>query len=55
MKGPVRFRRKTVMVNHAGGRSEWLEWPDEKETRLSFVGLKVDGEKILEKLRDCIV
>jgi G3E family GTPase len=55
MKGPVRFRRRTVMVNHAGGRSEWLEWPDEKETSLSFVGLRVDGEKILEKLKDCIV
>jgi G3E family GTPase len=55
MKGPVRFRRRTVMVNHAGGRSEWLEWPDEKETSLSFVGLRVDGGKILEKLKECIV
>jgi G3E family GTPase len=55
MKGPVRFRRRTVMVNHAGGRSEWLEWPEEKETSLSFVGLRVDGEKILEKLRNCII
>ena len=55
MKGPVRFGRGTVMVNHAGGRSEWLEWPEEKETSLSFVGLRVDGEKILNKLRKCIL
>ena len=55
MKGTVRFPRRTVMVNHAGGRSEWLEWPEEKTTRLSFVGLRVDGEKILEKLRTCIL
>ncbi len=55
MKGTVRFPRGTVMVNHAGGRSEWLEWPYERETRLSFVGLRVEGEKILDRLRRCIV
>jgi G3E family GTPase len=55
MKGPVRFRDRTVFVNHVGGKSEWLDWPATEETRLAFVGWDVRSEDILKKLRSCIL
>jgi G3E family GTPase len=54
MKGPVRFQDRTVMVNHAGGKSEWTEWDGTNETRLAFVGLNVNGDETILKLRNCI-
>jgi G3E family GTPase len=54
VKGPVRFRNRTVMVNYAGGRSEWLDWEDLEETRLVFVGIKVKAEETIQRLEKCI-
>ncbi len=44
MKGPVRFRDRTVFVNYVGGNNEWSVWDDFEETCLVFVGWKV-GER----------
>ena len=55
MKGPVRFQEKTILINFVGGRSEWVPWEDEQETRLAFIGWDVDGEEILQKLKECMV
>ncbi|MBW1801713.1 MAG: GTP-binding protein [Deltaproteobacteria bacterium] len=54
MKGPVRFQDRTVMVNYAGGRSEWIEWRDQKETRLAFVGLRVNADDVIGRVRACV-
>ena len=54
MKGPVRFQDRTVMVNYAGGKSEWSEWGGVDETRLAFVGLNVSGDETIHELRKCM-
>jgi G3E family GTPase len=54
MKGPVRLQDRTVMVNYAGGKSEWTEWDGTNETLLAFVGLNVNGDETIHKLRNCV-
>jgi len=54
VKGPVRFGDRTVMINYAGGRSEWMDWEDLEETRLVFVGIKVNPEEMIQRLEKCI-
>ena len=53
MKGPVRFADRSVMVNHVGGKSEIIAWPDGGDTTLAFIGWNVGAEDILAKLREC--
>jgi hypothetical protein len=55
MKGPVRFRDRTVFVNYVGGKNEWAVWDDFEETCLVFVGWKVDKEETIQKLKNCII
>ena len=55
MKGPVRFKENTILVNFVGGRSEWVPWEGDPETRLAFVGWDVDGVEILLKLKECMI
>lgn len=54
IKGVVRFHDRTVMLNYVGGRGEWTEWDGPEETRLAFVGLKVNHRGTIEKLKKCI-
>jgi G3E family GTPase len=54
MKGPVRFHDRTVLVNYVGGKFGWADWGGAQETRLAFVGWKVDGQETIGKLRNCI-
>ena len=54
MKGPVRFHDRTVLVNYVGGKCGWADWSGAEETRLAFVGWKVDGKETIGKLRNCI-
>ena len=54
MKGWVRFPDRTLIINYAGGRSEWGEWDGEAGTRLAFVGLRVDTGGTIERLKNCI-
>jgi G3E family GTPase len=55
MKGPVRFRDRTVLVNYVGGKNEWTVWDDVEETCLVFVGWKAEGEETIRKLKNCII
>jgi G3E family GTPase len=54
MKGPVRFHDRTVLVNYAGGKCGWADWSGAEETRLAFVGWKIDDQETIGKLRNCI-
>jgi len=54
MKGPVRFRDRTVLVNYVGGKKEWSAWDGEKETCLVFVGWSVGEEETIHKLKNCL-
>ncbi len=54
MKGPVRFRDRTVLVNYVGGKCGWEEWSGAEKTRLAFVGWNVDHKKAIGKLQNCI-
>lgn len=55
MKGSVRFADRTEMVNFVGGKGEWSEWGGKPETRLAFIGWKVNPEEILERLGRCML
>ena len=54
MKGTVHFKNGTRMINFVGGKSEWIDWEDTKETRLAFVGMWVNPDEILKDLKNCI-
>jgi len=54
LKGTVRFEDRVAMINFVGGKSEWTSWSGTPETRLAFVGWKVDTEETIGKLRSCI-
>jgi hypothetical protein len=55
MKGPVRFRDRTVLVNYVGGKNELTVWRHVEETCLVFVGWKVDKRDTLQQLESCVV
>ncbi len=55
LKGPVRLEEGTMLINFVGGRSEWEPWKGDPETRLAFIGWDVDGEAVLQKLRECLI
>lgn len=54
MKGPVRFKDRTRLINFVGGKSEWIDWEDIGETRLAFVGMGVNPDDILDSLKNCV-
>lgn len=55
MKGPVRFRDRTIFVNYVGGNNEWSVWDNFEETCLVFVGWKVGKEETIRNLKNCII
>ena len=55
MKGPVRFHDRTVLVNYVGGKCGWADWSGAEETRLAFVGWKVDDKETIGQLRNCML
>jgi G3E family GTPase len=55
VKGPVRFRDRTIMLNFVGGKAEWLPWKDEPETRLAFIGWNVSQAETLGRVKQCIL
>ncbi len=55
VKGPLRFADRTVMLNHVGGRSDYLPWEAARETRLVFIAWGVAPDPILRRLRACVV
>ncbi|MCF8126981.1 MAG: GTP-binding protein [Deltaproteobacteria bacterium] len=55
LKGPVRFQKNTSLLNFVGGRSEWMPWKGDPETRLAFIGWDVDSDAIVKKLKKCLI
>lgn len=55
IKGPVRFKDRLTMLNFVGGKAEWSPWEGDAETRLAFIGWRVNREDILGRLKDCII
>jgi G3E family GTPase len=53
IKGTVRFADRVVMLNFVGGKSEWIPWDEEPETRLAFIGWGINEAEILENLKKC--
>lgn len=54
VKGLVRYRDRTMMVNSVGGKTEWRDWADNKQTKLAFIGLHINPQEILNKVRECL-
>ncbi len=55
IKGTVRFADRLEMLNFVGGKSEWSPWEGEAETRLAFIGWKINKQQILNDLKRCLV
>ena len=55
IKGPVHFKDKTVLFNHAGGKSDWSTWKGAPETRLAFVGWNINPEETTRALKECLI
>ncbi len=55
IKGPVRFADRLEMLNFVGGKSEWSPWEGEAETRLAFIGWKINADETLKDLKRCLV
>ena len=55
IKGPVRFADRTLLLNYVAGQTNWEEWDGDPQTRLAFVGWKMDGDAVLQRFKDCVV
>lgn len=55
IKGPVCFAEQLKMLNYVGGKSDWSPWQGKAETRLAFIGWDIDGDKILSRLKQCVI
>jgi len=55
IKGTVRFADRLEMLNFVGGKSEWSPWEGETETRLAFIGWKINKQETLKDLKRCRV
>lgn len=55
IKGPVKFKGQTRMLNFVGGRAEWENWPDAEATNLAFIGWAIDKKEVLETVKNCHV
>jgi G3E family GTPase len=55
IKGTVRFADRLEMLNFVGGKSEWSPWKGEAETRLAFIGWKINADETLKELKRCLV
>jgi G3E family GTPase len=55
VKGTVRFADRLEMLNFVGGKSEWFPWEGEAETRLAFIGWKINEQETLKDLKRCLI
>ncbi len=55
IKGIVRFADRLEMLNFVGGKSEWSTWEGEAETRLAFIGWRINKEETLRDLKNCLI
>jgi G3E family GTPase len=55
IKGPVQFADRADLLNFVGGRSQWLPWEGESQTKLAFIGWDIDPQTVLKDLSACII
>ena len=55
IKGPVRFPDRTSLLNFVAGRSDWEPWDGDQGTTLAFVGWGINGDKIIDQIRRCVL
>ena len=55
VKGPVQFADRVGLLNFVGGKSQWLPWEGESQTKLAFIGWDIDPQAVLKNLSACIV
>lgn len=55
IKGPVRFQDRTLLLNYVAGQIDWQEWDTSDPTRLAFIGIAIDAEQMIKKIKECIV
>ena len=54
IKGPVQFADRVDLLNFVGGKSQWLPWEGESQTKLVFIGWDIDPDEFLKKAALCI-
>lgn len=54
MKGFVCMDGKHFVINHVGGKTEWMESGVAGHTKLAFVGWQVDEPEVISQLRACV-
>lgn len=54
VKGPVQFADRVDLLNFVGGKSEWLPWEGESQTKLVFIGWDINPDDVLKKAALCI-
>lgn len=54
IKGPVRFQNRTALLNYVSGQIDWQQWEATDHTRLAFIGIDTDMEKIRMDVGACI-
>jgi len=53
VKGFVKFKDHVALLNHTGGKSQWIRWEGHSHTRLTLIGWDIDQNDILNKLERC--
>ncbi len=54
VKGMVRFKDTSVMLNYVGGKADWLSGQDISPTRLAFIGWDIDTKSFHDELNLCL-
>ncbi len=54
IKGQVRFSGKAFLLNHVGGRSQWIESENKSGSQLVFIGWNMDTEALKADLAACL-
>ena len=54
VKGFALLEDRRFIVNHVGGKTEWIEFDEMGSTKLAFVGWQVNEEEVIEALGRCL-
>lgn len=54
VKGFVLLDGKRFIVNHVGGKTEWIELDEVGPTKLAFVGWQINEDQTVEALKVCL-
>jgi G3E family GTPase len=54
VKGYALLGAKRFLLNHVGGKTEWIDLEEKGSTRLSFIGWQVNQQEIVDKLKACL-